>query len=503
MKLIRDNFILWAILFIALFLRIYDLGTESIWLDEGYTIRMAKLNLSQLIKDTLSFDLIPPLYHIFLHYWINLFGDSEFSTRFLSTIFGFFAVFMIYKVGSLFFNKNTGVLSSFLLALSLYHIKYSQEVRSYTLMVLLCLFSIYFFIRLFNKRTLTISIGYIISSSLLMYIHIYGLFIIIAQNIYLFTLFLLSKQEHKLNFRKWILSQIILFILYIPWISILVKQILRVQSDFWLPVPSILTVIETFGCYSSYSPSLLALFLILASFAIVSWKGVNDRFNWKKFFNSIKSYLWNLNLPDINKVYLLLLWLLTPIILPFIISQISTPIYNDRYTIASSLAFYILIARGIEKINNKFVKLIIIILVIGFSFAHIREYYTIVNNKEPWREVADYIDTNAKEGDLLLFNGGFCQENVFDYYSKRTDLIKKPFPKETRYIDEENIKELVPTVESYNRVWVILSHCGDEKGLIKRTLNKFYNLSYHKGYKSSLLSGREYVSIDLSLFIKK
>ena len=41
------------------------------------------------------------------------------------------------------------------------------------------------------------------------------------------------------------------------------------------------------------------------------------------------------------------------------------------------------------------------------------------------------IDTNAQPGDLLLFNPGCCQKNIFDYYSKRTDLIKKPFVHET------------------------------------------------------------------------
>ena len=485
----KTSYILFAILFLGLFLRIYDLGTESIWLDEGISIRLANLNLFQIVEERAQSGVHPPLYFIILHYWVNLFGDTVFSTRFLSVIFGFFSIFMIYKVGTLIFNKNIGMLSSLLLALSVFHINYSQEVRMYSLMTLLTLLSIYFFIKLLDRTSFTVSIGYILSSILLIYTHIFGLFIIIAQNIYLFTLFL-SKEEYKLNFRRWILFQIILVILYVPWISILINSILELQSGLWIPVPTIRSIIGTFSEYSGRT-LLLLLFLILSSFSIITYEKVKGKINWKDFLKSIESYSWNINLSNVNRIYLLLVWLLTPIILPFILSQFSTPIYITRYTIAASLAFYILIAKGIDNINTKSIKLAIIILVIAFSLGCVGEYYTEVD-KEQWREVANYIDINAESGDLLLFNAGCCQETVFDYYSKRADLNKKPFTEKTRDIDEKNIKELRPTVEGYSRVWVILSHSRDYKGLIKKTLNESYSLSYQK----------KYVGIDLSLFVK-
>jgi len=486
------SYILLAILVIGLFLRICDLGTESIWFDEGFSISVANLNLFSIIGGV-SGDPHPPLYYVILHYWIILFGDNEFSTRFLSVIFGFFAIFMIYKVGTLIFNKNIGMLSSLLLALSVFHIHYSQEVRMYGLIALLTLLSFYFFIKLLDRTsfTFTVSIGYIISSILLMYTHVFGLFIIIAQNIYLFTLFL-SKEEYKLNFRRWILFQIILFILYIPWISILINSIFEIQSGFWIPVPTMRSILQTFRTYSSGRTLLLLLFLILSAFSIVTYEKIKGKINWKDFFKSIETYSWNVSLSNVTRIYLLLVWLLTPIILPFLISQFLTPIYWTRYTIAASLAFYILIAKGIDNINIKSIKLAVIILVIVFSLGCLGEYYSEVNKEEQWRDVANYIDINAESGDLLLFNAGACQEYVFDYYSKRTDLNKKPFTEKTRDIDEENIKELGPSVEGYNRVWVILSHSHDYKGLIKKTLNESYNLSYHE----------KYVGIDLSLFVK-
>ena len=40
--------VLLAILSIGLFLRIYDLGGESIWLDESASVRFASLNISDI-----------------------------------------------------------------------------------------------------------------------------------------------------------------------------------------------------------------------------------------------------------------------------------------------------------------------------------------------------------------------------------------------------------------------------------------------------------------------
>lgn len=480
-----------AILFIGLFLRVYNLGNESIWLDEGFSIRVANLNLSHIIS---FHDNNPPLYHIILHWWINLFGDSEFSVRFPSVIFGSLAIFMMYMVGNQIFDKDVGILSSLLLGLSVYHIGYSQEARTYSLSVLLTLFSMYFFIKLLKKGEQKNLVGYILSSILLMYSHIYGLFIIISQNVYLIALFLLSKEAYKPSLKRWILIQVILIFLFAPWATtILISQMSNTQSISHIPIPSKMSIIGSFITYSG-SQLLLLPFLILSSYAIIVYEKTNGNFDWRNVFKSLEGYCWKIRLLNTGEIYLLLVWLLTPIILPFIISKFSTPIYSTRYTIVASLAFYLLVAKGIRNIRNNHVTSIIISVIIAFSLVGVWEYYTKIN-KQQWRDVANYIDTNATNADLLLFNPGYYKDSVFDYYSKRADLIKKPFPKEGPHVNEENIKELDPAIKGYKRVWVILPRDpnGDKKGLITSTLNDSYDQLYHMSYKG----------INLFLFGKK
>ena len=194
-----------------------------------------------------------------------------------------------------------------------------------------------------------------------------------------------------------------LVVLYIPWISIFINQVSKVQKDYWVPMPSILTVIETFGCYSSYSIPLLSLFLILSILAIINVDRKEEQIQPNKFYSSFQNYLQELRFSKDHGIYLLLMWLLIPIILPFIVSIISTPIYLYRITIPASFAFYILIACGIEKIGSKPVKIVIILFIISFSLISAGQYYTNIN-KERWREVASYVVVYAREGDLLIYN---------------------------------------------------------------------------------------------------
>jgi hypothetical protein len=198
-------------------------------------------------------------------------------------------------------------------------------------------------------------------------------------------------------------------------------------------------------------------------------------------FKSIESCRWEIRLLDTDMIFLLMVWLLTPIILPFIISRFSTPIYLNKYTIVASVAFYIIVSKGINNIHQKYLKAIVISIVIVFSIINIQGYYTTIN-KHQWRDVAHYIEKNAKNCDLLLQHISNSQI-VFNYYFKRTDLIKKRFPDRGIQKNAENIKELESIVEGYRRVWVIISYGNDKKELIAKKLIESYNLSYQKDYK--------------------
>lgn len=78
---------------LALALRLYRLGAQSLWLDEGATwAEVTRQSWGRLLADLLSPDAAYPLYHLLLKAWIAAAGDSEWALRFPSALAGAAAV---------------------------------------------------------------------------------------------------------------------------------------------------------------------------------------------------------------------------------------------------------------------------------------------------------------------------------------------------------------------------------------------------------------------------
>ncbi len=159
-----------AIFMVGLAIRLYGLGSESLWWDEVYAIAtMAHPGPLEIIRLS-STDNNPPLFYLILHYWMLLAGESAFSVRLPSAIAGALAVPVMYRVGTLLFDRSAGLLAALILALSAYHVRYAQEARAYGLMVFLTLLSFYFFVKLARGGSSRYSIvGYVISFFIIIY----------------------------------------------------------------------------------------------------------------------------------------------------------------------------------------------------------------------------------------------------------------------------------------------------------------------------------------------
>src|SRR5687768_9598065 len=81
---LKQEHLFLTVFVVGAILRVYNLGYESIWFDEGVSIERARMSVIQMIEVTARRDNNPPLYYLILHYWVALFGDSEFAVRLLS-----------------------------------------------------------------------------------------------------------------------------------------------------------------------------------------------------------------------------------------------------------------------------------------------------------------------------------------------------------------------------------------------------------------------------------
>lgn len=447
----NETLLIITIFIFALIIRFFLLSNESLWMDETYHIFYNQKNIIDAIKHT-SFSstegVHPPLYNIFFNIWLHVFGLSEFSARSLSAIFGALSVILIYLFGKIMFNKRIGLYSALILTVSPFNVYYSQEARSYSLLSLLAMISFYFFYKYTISKSKKNIICYIISSFLLLYTHNHAVFIIISQNIY----FLLINIKKFNELKKWLIIQLILFLLYSPWIFVLLFfQIPIVASPtHWLDQPTTLILIYFSRLFGGEQKE-LTVFILFFIMSILIFIYILKIFHKSSKKDVVKE----------NKLYLLFLWLLFPTTISVLFSLLFFPIFLPKYVIYSSIPLYILVALAISKLSKKtLIQYVLLSLIIVISSFALLNLFT-TTNKEDWRSVSEHIKNNIADDDIIIICSPWARI-PFMYYYDQDCFVSGYFNK---CIRENNIYPVANTSNlekigdlNEKSVWLILSH---------------------------------------------
>ena len=102
----------------------------SLWLDEALTYEGASRSIWFALAHR-SY----PLYYMLANFALR-FEDSETALRFPSFIAGLLTIPAVYVLGSRVAGRGVGIVSTLLLTVNVYHIRYSQEARFYALVML-------------------------------------------------------------------------------------------------------------------------------------------------------------------------------------------------------------------------------------------------------------------------------------------------------------------------------------------------------------------------------
>lgn len=139
-----------VIVLLSVVLRFYKLGDWSFWIDEIYTINHATRHFGSL---ELIFNHIPPvgrwipLSVILTAQAMNTWGVNEWSARFISATIGVLSLPILYVPLRKAFGNWVALIALLILAVSTWHIFWSQNARFYTSLLLfysLTLFAFYF-----------------------------------------------------------------------------------------------------------------------------------------------------------------------------------------------------------------------------------------------------------------------------------------------------------------------------------------------------------------------
>jgi len=218
----------WLILliWIAFALRLHRIAVQSWWWDEGYSTYLARHGILTAIRMT-AVDIHPPLYYILLSLWGTLTGYTEFTTRFLSTIFGILILPLLYRAGREGAGRAVGILAAGLAVLAPAYVYYSQETRMYTLFALEYLLALLLLGRLMDARRWpsgTLAAMGVVEAAM-MYTHYFSVVAVAFLN--LAALFLILRQPievRRWNLRRWALTQALVVLAYAPWLPPAYRQ---------------------------------------------------------------------------------------------------------------------------------------------------------------------------------------------------------------------------------------------------------------------------------------
>ena len=165
---------------LAAVLRFHSLAAKSFWFDEGVSVAIARLDWYNFARILWRREANMSQYYFLLHFWLRL-GGSEFFVRALSVLFAVASIPMIYLLGRRLFDSRVGLIAAALMAANAYHVQYSQDARSYSLMVLHCLLSSLYFLKCLNEPSSRNRAAYVLSSALAVYAQFFSALLLIAQ----------------------------------------------------------------------------------------------------------------------------------------------------------------------------------------------------------------------------------------------------------------------------------------------------------------------------------
>ncbi len=404
---------------VALLLRWAGLGSQSLWLDEGITFWISRF-APRDIWHILWLDTSNPLYYVLLHYWSNCFGVSEVSLRALSALFATLSIPLFYGIAHKIIVDRTFVaLAMILYALSFYQVWYAQEARCYALLVLLSLGSVYWLLLCLENITPVRLCTFALFLAASLYTHNITLFYL--PGLAIMWLVYPAEKTFRMRVRDGFVVASLVALLYIPWVPHLLGHMQRIHRGWWVAIPRIQDLLSSLCVLSGFDTHTLQdifrdRFHALWLFGFWTWAPAV----LLMFIICIFSGLGTGRSDDRRKVLALLAYSLTPVLLVFIDSRLSNPIYLNRVFLGSCAVFPMLFSAPIafQPISRRrvfqFVALLAVLGAAVSTFGYLKR-----ERREDWRGMTGSLVNFPRERRLSVIVPDIAQVLV-QYYTPGT-----------------------------------------------------------------------------------
>ncbi|MEA2458358.1 MAG: mannosyltransferase [Thermoleophilaceae bacterium] len=181
----NERLALAALIVLAAAVRLWQIGDQSFWLDEAFTVDLVKRPFGDMLSATAQTESTPPLYYALAWLWAKLFGHGEAGLRSMSALFGTLTVPVAWRAGRELFSPRVGLIAAALVAVNPFFVWYSQEARSYALLVLMAALSLLFLERALRDRTPRAFALWALVAVLGLLTHYFAAFLLVPEAIWL------------------------------------------------------------------------------------------------------------------------------------------------------------------------------------------------------------------------------------------------------------------------------------------------------------------------------
>jgi len=443
---------------IALWLRLVLLAQSSLWVDEMWSIGISRMPWHVFPWIMRHQDPNMPLYYAVLHFWMGL-GGSEVVVRSLSVLFAVATIPALYALGTYLYDKRVALIASSLMVVHAFHVQWSQEARSYSLLVLLLTLSCLFFaMSIRNPRPLNFVL-YVLASVLAFHAHIFAALVLVAQ-----AASLLFLKRREVPWKGLLSSAGAIAFLTAPLGLLIVERARNPWLPLgWLPKTSLHVVYDQFYAVagnadfpgSSGGKLILGAYALVCLLAFFAWVGT-----WRSEGNSFQSW----------RTAFLICWLGVPIAM-LVAASLAQPILMNRYLLICIPALVLLAAQWLRSIRPAALSLLAVVILLAVAAARLPQYYRHRAEFQPWKSATDYVLGKQLPGDAAIF----CVAPgrlLFDYYRERyhgassaTPAVIYPEWSDSR--NDPKVLDYLPpltgslsqaALRNHERVWLVVYH---------------------------------------------
>lgn len=405
--LYRAGLILLVIL--ALIVRFHGISVPVIWYDEAFSVLLSE-RTPGLIWATTARDVHPPLYYLILHYWTLLSGNTALALRSLSAVADVGTLVLCLKLMSLLATRRATCFAGLMLVLLPLSVRYSQEVRMYTLLgfwLMAATVALVCWSR--RPQSKRYAVLYVLLMACAFYTHYFAALCVLVH--WLYWSGMGSGESVALPVRRWLLANVAIVAVYLPWLPWLIDQLGRMNGLEWV------------------APTTWEMFPELVSRCVLMVSATGGGLWWALLISaSMLACCWlalRQGRADRRSTLLLVAYFFVPAITVFLVSLI-VPVFVTRYLVFAAVGLPLIAALALDVLASRRPRVAyfcLSLLIAAQAYGVLKVYAqddglngTDVRKLARLDTVAEGINRLAQAGDEIVVDGLYWYL-PFSYYN--------------------------------------------------------------------------------------